>query len=532
MPTYNKKFTDVQLFESFLEVLQNADGTRRKTLDNVAVDLLSNLDPYGRTNLAIELAKIYSWYNQLFNYTAPVAPADAGSIEIKPAILPGLIIHEGYYDSSTDTFYEDSAKTTAIVPVDHNVYIDEFTNDLYVYNATETTYIPVSSPGGHTYAFSEGTTDGSFAWSIDGIAQSPIRIHNGAVARNGYYHNGNFYENYSAGPPEAWTDLIAVNTYTLYKDIPSGEVWHSVDGSTLIEITGALFKAEAVYDSSNPPVQIPGKFKIVVSYDNGVTYQDFSTPNIVDIGIIDSGTGKVDEDLLPSYVDDVIEGYLHYVLLTSEPTSFNPTQYYKLVDGEYVHGEVGDAWAAGTWYTPEWFEDNSYTTRIEGERGKIYVDLATNDSYRCVPGTPEIWINIANPISASDICDFLQINYVAGDTIGDFIGVDTGSGNYTLLTGSEPSFWGEANTFYTKSGSTYSVVTFTGSGTAGDPYVPSYSANTYYVVGIDGQHGLVPKPQAAHQDQNKYLKGDGTWSSPIDDINTLIIFANNNPSIT
>ena len=467
----NKTFYDVQLFEQFLDVLQNTDGQRRKTLDNVAVDLLANLDPYGRTNLAIELAKIYSWYNQLFNYTAPVAPSDVGSIEIKPAILPGMIIHEGYYDSSTDTFYEDSAKTTAITPVDHNIYIDEFTNDLYVYNGTAAEYQPVAGNAGHTYVFSEGTTDGYFQYSVDGGSPQPIRIHNGAVARNGYYHNGNFYEHYSAGPPETWTDLIPINTYTLYKNIDDGTVWHSVDGSTLVEITGALFKAEPVMNGAD---QIPGKFKLVVSYDNGTTYQDFTTPNIVDIGIIDNGTGLIDEDLLPSYVDDVVEGYYHYTLLTSEPASFNPTQYYKLVGGEYVHGEVGDAWAANTWYTPQWFEDSSYTTRIDGERGKIYVDLATNDCYRCVPGTPEVWINIANPINASDICDFLQINYNSGGaTIGDMQGA-TGS--------------------------------------------------------VAGKHGLVPAPAAT--DNTKYLRGDATWANPIDDINTLILHCTNDPSIT
>lgn len=40
----------------------------------------------------------------------------------------------------------------------------------------------------------------------------------------------------------------------------------------------------------------------------------------------------------------------NYTLLTEEPASFDPTEYYKLVDGEYVPGESGDVWAADTWY--------------------------------------------------------------------------------------------------------------------------------------------------------------------------------------
>ena len=56
-------------------------------------------------------------------------------------------------------------------------------------------------------------------------------------------------------------------------------------------------------------------------------------------------TGKVPSSQLPSYVDDIIEGYL------------NST------DGKF-------------------YEDSSYTTEITGETGKIYVTLDTNKSYR------------------------------------------------------------------------------------------------------------------------------------------------------
>ena len=54
-------------------------------------------------------------------------------------------------------------------------------------------------------------------------------------------------------------------------------------------------------------------------------------------------TGKVPSSQLPSYVDDTVEGYLH--------------------DGHF-------------------YADDQYTTEITGEGGKIYVDLATNKTYR------------------------------------------------------------------------------------------------------------------------------------------------------
>lgn len=63
--------------------------------------------------------------------------------------------------------------------------------------------------------------------------------------------------------------------------------------------------------------------------------------------------GKVPSTQLPSYVDDVVEGYAK----TSTSDSGVVT-----VDGFYKEAE--------------------FTTAITGETGKIYVDLATNISYR------------------------------------------------------------------------------------------------------------------------------------------------------
>ena len=59
----------------------------------------------------------------------------------------------------------------------------------------------------------------------------------------------------------------------------------------------------------------------------------------------DLDNGKVPSSQLPSYVDDVIEGY------------------YNTTDNKF-------------------YEDDQYTTEIQGERGKIYVSLDTNKSYR------------------------------------------------------------------------------------------------------------------------------------------------------
>ena len=91
-------------------------------------------------------------------------------------------------------------------------------------------------------------------------------------------------------------------------------------------------------------------------YITGINSGDVTTalgytpvnPNIIGIadGIAElDSTGKVPSAQLPSFVDDVIEGY------------------YNTVDGKF-------------------YEEDTYTTEIPGESGKIYVDLTTNKTYR------------------------------------------------------------------------------------------------------------------------------------------------------
>ena len=77
--------------------------------------------------------------------------------------------------------------------------------------------------------------------------------------------------------------------------------------------------------------------------------------------------GLVPSSQLPSYVDDVVEGY------------------YNEADGKF-------------------YTDNSYATAIEGESNKIYVDLGTNISYR-YGGTTYVKITSSDmsPITNSEI---------------------------------------------------------------------------------------------------------------------------------
>ena len=115
-----RTFNDVQAFFEFLTVLN--DATKRVTTDGVTVDLLTNLDPSGKTNLAIELAKIYTWYQNMVDYNP-----STHEFTIKPVAIPDDAVNtvEGYYDATTNKFYEDSAFTTEMESVGDRIYIDK-----------------------------------------------------------------------------------------------------------------------------------------------------------------------------------------------------------------------------------------------------------------------------------------------------------------------------------------------------------------------------------------------------------------------
>ena len=77
-----------------------------------------------------------------------------------------------------------------------------------------------------------------------------------------------------------------------------------------------------------------------------------------------NSSSKIDEAYLPSYVDDVIEGY---------------------------------------YYNNKFWKESSHTTEIPGESGKIYVDLTTNKTYRWSGST---FVEISSGGTATDV----QIN--------------------------------------------------------------------------------------------------------------------------
>ena len=244
-----RTFDDVQAFFEFLTVIN--DATKRVTTDGVTVDLLTNLDPSGKTNLAIELAKIYTWYQNTVDYNP-----STHEFTIKPAAIPDDAKNtvEGYYDPTTNKFYEDSAFTTEMEATGDRIYIDKTSNAMFRYDTTDTRYESLSGTD-TTYSFREGTTDGAFQVQESGSAWQTVPVHNVATLDSngkvkssqlpsyvddvieGYYYNGQFYEE----PTHA--TVITPEDGKIYTDLSTNKTYRW-GGTTYVEISESLALGE------------------------------------------------------------------------------------------------------------------------------------------------------------------------------------------------------------------------------------------------------------------------------------------------
>lgn len=167
------------------------------------------------------------------------------------------------------------------------------------------------------------------------------------------------------------------------------------------------------------------KVKFEKSEDNGLNWHvlasgsaDPSSPEGTDtfsLGLFatsSSGSdevGKIKSSLLPSYVDDIIEGYYDSETTQKFYASYNDQT-----------GEFSD--------------------EITPESGKIYVDLLTNSSYRW---SGSVYVNISNPIDASTLYTLME----------------TGSnGNYSDTSHGMVPAYGSGNSAYALRGSGWQSV--------------------------------------------------------------------------
>lgn len=378
----DKIYEDVQLYFDFNKEITGST----KLADSV---LYSNLDPTGATNMAVEMAKIYSWVNDVFTFT----PAGTKKITINSSVLPE--------DSDT------------------------------------------------TYSFREGTTDGAFQVQENDDAWQTIAIHNVATL--------------------ASDGLVKESQLPKYRVI-------KVDNPQ-VSGTADRFK-----------LQICRNWSAAAASQTWVDVSDINLGLFATTASGNDEIGKIKSALLPSYVDDIVEGY---------------------------------------YYNNAWYSDSAHTSRVYGQSDKIYVDLSTDKSYRCSPtGTPgesgysETWVDISNPLSAEEIYALCGM-----PTGGNFNSTKHGLVPAASASGDSNRFlrgdgtWADipAAITYALSGTTYGtsnatqIVTLTPS--SGNKTTAEIKALVGATSSAAGKAGLVPVPPSSGYN-TKYLRADGTWVVP------------------
>ena len=215
------------------------------------------------------------------------------------------------------------------------------------------------------------------------------------------------------------TDILLTLPAHGINDTNTVIVIHKVDSANIVTVAGygvTTYLTDAddsVIYMSNGSVWIPFSWRnnasanaysdslITQTITNGVTDKSPSEDAVYDVLVnkADLVAGKVPTSQLPSYVDDVIEGY---------------------------------------YYTSIFYEDSGHTITITGETSKIYIDLPTNLTYRW---SGSVYIEISsttllgttNRITVSGSTIDIASTYTGQTSIDTVGGITTGSWSGTPI---------------------------------------------------------------------------------------------------
>jgi hypothetical protein len=260
----------------------------------------------------------------------------------------------------------------------------------------------------------------SVGYKIEGKTDNDILTAGGSTRSiNSFWHDGNLNPldyvsktrtltiNGTAYDLSANRSFTTPDTITRLKggasgSLVSGDVTLAAGANMAISQTGntiTLTSTDTTYSAGNGltlsgttfslPVTTSGTGNVVTGISqtaNGITVNLGSMPTSSDlatyiplsqkgaangVAVLD-GSGQVPASQLPSYVDDVLEGY------------------YKVADGKF-------------------YKEAAYTTLIAGETGKIYVSLDTNKTYRWT-GTTFVYITSGAVDSVNGLTGVVVLN--------------------------------------------------------------------------------------------------------------------------
>ena len=358
--------------------------------------------------------------------------------------------------------------------------------------------------------------------------------------------NNSIYVNPSTGTITATNYVGKVNNYTI-----SGDVNVTVPADAVFTDTTYSFGTVAAGTQPYIAVKSPANTGTATKYKveglgsmatentaNWVPMKPDGTTDLYDSNKI------INSKYLPSYVDDVIEGYYKpyddtftqtsnatFTVTSSAPSDWSTkyTNYFTRTGTSpnyvYTHvtGSTAPTWAASTYYALT-------GTTETGESGKIYVDLGEDpaDPYRWSGSTyvsmrsPEINA-VANVVAKGAAgSGVITVSYTNGSTSSDV----------TVYT--HPS--GNGNTHLPQGGATGQIVAYGGEqGKGAWSYLSGlkYDANTTLGVytaattSAAGKVGLVPaqaKIASGRANTEYFLRGDASWSdAPVTEVDILTL---------
>jgi hypothetical protein len=277
----------------------------------------------------------------------------------------------------------------------------------------------------------------------------------------------------------------------------SGDVTLAAGANMAISQTGntiTLASTDTTYSAGNGltlsgttfslPVTTSGTGNVVTGISqtaNGITVNLGSMPTSSDlatyiplsqkgaangVAVLD-GSGQVPASQLPSYVDDVLEGY------------------YKVADGKF-------------------YKEAAYTTLIAGETGKIYVSLDTNKTYRWT-GTTFVYITSGAVDSVNGLTGVVVLNksHVGLPNVDN-----TADSAKSVLSATK---WTAARNI-TLSGVTATAQTIDGSGNVSIPVtaVPATLLTGTAAINTTGSAAKLTTARTIS------ATGDGTWNVAFD----------------
>ena len=213
-----------------------------------------------------------------------------------------------------------------------------------------------------------------------------------------------------------------------------------------------------------------------------------------------NASGKIDSTYLPSYVDDVIEGY---------------------------------------YYNSKFYEESAHTTQLTGESGKIYVDLSTEKTYR-YSGTAYVEIaqgsivSISRDLTSGIKIGTLTINGTGTDlyaptsaTITDLLPSQTGNNGKYLKTNGSVASWENAPVTSVNSKTGAVTLDNTDVGAAATSHAhgnitsggditataPTIANGDQIIINDNSASKITNGPTFDGSTTSKYLSQKGTWES-------------------